>query len=1027
MSISEIAFRFRPVVYMVAVVAMVFGAVSYFSLPAREDPEITIREAVVTTRYPGLSAERVERLITKTLEEAVRQVAEIEEVRSTSRPGVSIIHAEVQDRYFDLDQIWDELRDKVDEARPELPEGTHAPVINDDFGDVAVVTAALTSDDFSMRESFDMAKHIRDQLYGVKGTKRVDVLGVQPERIYIETRNARLAELGIDPEQLSATLQAQNIIRPGGAVDTGERLFPIEPTGNFTSVSAIRDTLITLPGTQRVIPLRDVAEVRRGYLDPPARKAYYNGEPAIMFSIAMLPDYSVLDYGARVRERMAEIKANLPVGYELDIVTYQAKQVANAVYGVTANVLQTLAIVLAVVILFLGVRTGLIVGSIVPAVMLVTLAVMGFFEMTLQRMSLATLVIALGLLVDNGIVVAEDFKRRLGEGASRREALKRTGSELALPLLSSTLTTILVFLPLMLAEHVAGEYTRSISLVILISLLTSWVLAMCLTPLLCHRFIRPEPQGEAAARPGLSDRLFLVLARRYERILRRVLRHRGLFLAAMGVLLATAVVGLSQVPSKFFPDSDRTQVLVYVDLPAGVSATATDNAMRPMMAMLHDHERFPYVKDFAGYVGFGGPRFVLSLTPVDPAPNRGFMVINVDRYEHVSKAIREIRTAFREAFPAVNARVKGMFLGPSDSSRIEVQVKGPDADYIFEKAGEIERILAGVPGALEIRHDWENRIPQIRVEVDQAQARRAGVSSADIARSMATYFNGRSVTEFREGDDIFPIVARAADAERHDLDRVKSLAVYSSATGRNVPLFQVADFELVNHFGAIAREDLARTVTVEARSTQLSAEDMVPRIADELDALRDDLPPGHSIEIDGVVETSHDARAALAANVPFCVGAILLLLVAQFNGFGRPAIIVATIPLMLIGAVTGLYLMQVNFGFMVILGLYALAGILINNAIVLIDRIDIEREAGEAGNAFEAVVSASVRRLRPILMTTVTTILGLLPLIVFRDALFYGMASVIAFGLAVGTVLTLGVVPVLYSLIFRVPPQRAGE
>jgi multidrug efflux pump subunit AcrB len=1021
MNLSELALRFRPAVAMLAVVLMGYGAVSYLQLPAREDPKITVREAVVTTDFEGLAASRVEQLITKTIEEAVRRVAEIEEIRSVSMPGRSIVHAEVDDSFFDLEPIWDDLRQEVERAAADLPDGASPPVVNDDFGDVATVTAALTAPDFTMAELVDMAEHVRDRLYTVAGTKRVELVGAQPERIFIETRNARLAELGVDPDRLVATLAEQNVIRPGGEVDTGARSFVIEPTGNFESVEAIRDALVRLPSSGALVAVRDVAEVRRGLVDPPVRPAYVNGERAIVLAISMLDGRSVLDHAARVRAELDAIEATLPVGYALDIVTYQAEQVANAVYGVSLNVAQTLAIVLAVVVLFLGVRIGLIVGAIVPTVMLITVAVMGVFEMTLQRMSLATLVIALGLLVDNGIVVAEDFKRRLAEGADRDQVLRRTGGELALPLLASTLTTILVFLPLMLADHASGEYTRAISLVIVISLLTSWGVAMTITPVLCWRFLRAPPPAGAPARG--AERLFAGLAPLYASALRRTLRRRWLFLAAMVALLSAALAGLAAAPKKFFPDSDRTQVLVYVDLPPGVTTRTTDRRMRAIFEAVKDDARFPHVETFAGYVGFGGPRFVLSLTPIDPAPNKGFIVLNVDRGEHMEPTMAALRQLFRRDFPDLEARVTRMFLGPSDSSTIEVQVKGPDAEVLDATARDIERRLADVPGAIDLYHDWEGRLTRLRVEVDQARAQRAGVASADIARALETYFSGRTVSEFREGDDIFPIVARAAEAERVDVDRVKTIAVYVRGSDRQVPLLQVADVELVNDWSRIARENMSRTITVEARNRLMTAEDMVPVIADDLARIEADLPPGHAIEFDGVVAQSAEGRAALAANIPLCLGAMLVLLVAQFNGYARPLIIFATIPLVLIGAVLGLLVLGADFGFMPILGIYALAGIIINNAIVLVDRIDIERRNG-AKPDLDALIDACARRLRPILMTTITTILGLLPLIIFADALFYGMASVMAGGLLVGTILTLGVVPVLYSLAFNIRADR---
>lgn len=1033
MNLSTLAFRHQPVVYLLVAGAMLFGTFSYFSLPAQEDPHIVQRAAVITTRLPGLSAEQVELLITKPLEEAIRSVPEVEEIRSTSSPGMSIIHAEVHERHFELDDIWSDLRNEVNDAQSRLPQGTVASQVNDDFGDVAVVTAALRADGVPPGELYAHAQHIRDQLFAVDGTKRVDILGAQPERIFVETTNARLAELGIAPATLMNVLRAQNTIQPGGTVQAGNRQFIIQPTGNFDDLTTIRDTLIPLPTPNGepagVISLREVATVTKGTLDPPQQLAYYSSaaiaaEPAIVLSIAMLEGYSVLDFGQAISAELDEIQGTLPVGVELDIATFQADQVASAVYGVTTNVLQTLAIVLAVVILFLGLRTGLIVGAIVPAVMLVTLAIMGFAGMTLERMSLATLVIALGLLVDNGIVIAEDFKRRLEDGVSRDEALKQTGGELAFPLLSSTLTTILVFLPLMLAEHQAGEYTRNISLVVAITLLSSWVLAMAVTPLLCHRFIKLPPQRTdgGGQKRTISDRLFDSMVGPYDRLLRRVMRVRWLFLSAMAALLIASVYGLAVSPKKFFPDSDRPQILINVDLPAGSTIAATDAAVKSLMQTMADRERFPHIKDSAGYVGFGGPRFVLSLTPADPAANRGFLVANVDAFDNVAATISALRPALSAAAPEALVRVKGMFLGPSDSTILEIQAKGPDAGVVFAAGGDLLEIMAGVPGTLDLRHDWENRISKIRVDINQFQARRAGITSSDIADSLQRYFSGETVTFYRDGDERIPIVARAADAERTDLSRVESINVYSQQTGQNVPLFQVADVRLVDEYGVIARENLSRTLTAEARNTQMAAEDMLPLIQGELDTLDANLPPGHSIEVDGVVAESAVGKRALAANVPLCVALIVLLLVIQFNGYARPAIIVATIPLLLIGAVLGLYALGVNFGFMIILGLYALAGIIINNAIVLIDRIDIERRDPDV-DAYEAVISASVRRLRPILMTTVTTILGLLPLILLQDALFFGMATVIAFGLAVGTILTLGVVPVLYSLVFRVQQQ----
>lgn len=1018
--LTRFAFAHQRLVAMLVVALMAFGAYSYFSLPAQEDPKITIREALVTTRYPGLTPERVEELVTKPLEIAIRQIPEVEEIRSSSLAGESIIHVEVHDRYYELDQIWDDLRDRVEGAQRLLPEGSGRSVVTDDFGDVAVVTAALRFDDHTMAEAGEMARHVRDRLYAVDGVKRVDLHGVLDEAIYVETGNARLAELGIDPDALVAELKTRNVIRPGGELDNGERAWLIEPTGDFESVESIRETLIRAPDGS-MIPLRDVATVTRAYVDPPTTKAYVDGEPAIVFAVAMLDGENVLEFSPRLVDELGLIESTLPVGYGLETVTVQAEQVENAVYGVSVNVLQTLAIVLAVVVLLLGVRTGLIVGSIVPVVMLATLAVMGFMDLPLERMSLATLVIALGLLVDNGVVVAEDFKTRMEGGASRDEALVGVGDELALPLLASTATTVLVFLPLMLAEHVAGEYTRSISVIVAITLSLSWVLAMTLTPILCHRFIRV---GQGATRPW-NERMFDPLQRGYSRALRRVVRHRVLFLGAMLLALAVGAFGVATAPKKFFPSSDRAQVIVYLDLPAGITTRTTDASVARVLPTL-DAERFDWLDGHAAYVGYGGPRFVLSLTPIDPAPNRAVLVVQVADAGEVPRAIEELRAHFAERSPELSARVTPMFLGPSDSSILEVQVKGPDRDYLLETAGRIEAILASVPGTLDIRHDWEGRVPRLVADVDQARALQAGVSSADVAESLSGFYSGRRVTEYREGDDTIPVIARAPDAERGSVERTHTLAVFG-ARGEVVPLAQVADLRTVNGFSRIERENLERTVTVQARSVEVAAEDLAPRVAPLLDELRAELPPGHTIEFDGIITQSGEGRAALLANMPLCLAIVLVLLVAQFDSFRRPVIILGTIPLVIVGVAIGLHGLSADFGFMPILGILSLAGIILNNGIVLIDRIDIERrEATDATGRASAIVTASARRLRPILISTVTTVLCLISLIVSRDPLFYGMATVMATGLLVGSVLTLGVVPVAYSLLFREPRAEAA-
>jgi multidrug efflux pump subunit AcrB len=1019
MNITQVAFTYRKSVFLIIAVLLINGLFAYFTLPAQEDPTITIREAIVSTSFPGMAPDRIEQLITKKLEEEIRKIPQVKEIKSSSASGISIIHVKIYDRYFNLDDIWQNLRNKVTAAHSKMPSGTHTPFVNDEFGDVSVVTLALTADGFDLGEMYDIAQHIRDTLYGVEGTKKIEILGRQEERIFLEASNAKLAQLGISPQSLINELQKQNIVRSGGEVNTGAISFIVEPSGNFNSLVEIGDTYISIPNTEDFIALKDVVTLRRDFIDPPDKTAYLNGQSAIFFAISMLPENNLLEYAPRVLNKINEIESSLPIGYNLEIATYQADQVAKTINGVSVNVLQTLAIVLVVVILFLGLRTGLIVGAIVPFVMLATLSIMQFSDMKLERMSLATLIISLGLLVDNGIVIAEDFKRRLENGVDRYNAMLQGSKELAVPLLSSSVTTVLFFLPLMLAEHVAGEYTRSISLVILITLLTSWILALCVTPLLCYFFIT-VPENKESSKEESSK-----FYRYYETFLHWLLKHKALFMTAMLALFIGSVFSMKYVAKQFFPDSDRTQILVNIDLPNGTSSTETNRQMKDIFAWLEDDTRFDFIESYSAYVGFSGPRFVMSLNPEDPAQNKGFMVLNVKDETDISATVLRLDEQIEHDFPNVSARVKKMFLGPSDSSTIKIQVKGPDKDIIYKKAQQIMAVLHNVPSTLDIRTDWENLITKIDVQIDQHRAKRSGLTSEEIAQALDAYFSGSKITEFREGDNIIPVVLRAEQAERQSLDRLRTLNIYSNKTGQTVPLFQVANLAPYNQFSIIHHEDLFRTISIQARNTDMAAEDLKLIIDEKIQALAVDLPINHSIEYDGVIKESRAAQKALGASMPIVLGLILILLVAQFNSFRQAAVITLTIPLSFIGAVLGLFIMQAPFGFMVTLGLYSLAGIIINNAIVLIDRIKIEIASGKSD--YQAVVDACLTRLRPIAMTTITTVMGLLPLIIGKDPLFYGMANVIAFGLGIGTILTLAVVPALYCGFYKITDNQAKQ
>ena len=1011
MSITSLALSRRTFSGVVLVGIFVYGLSLLIGYPSQENPEFTIRQAVVTTYFPGLSAAQVEDLITKQVEEEIRRIPEVEHIESSSRTGVSLIKVIVYDRYFELDNIWTDLRNRMNDLVGQLPDGSRGPFVDDDFGRVAVASIALTGHGFDYAEMRDVASDLRDQLYTTDGVSQVVIHGIQEENVFLEVNGARLSQLGVELSSIVKTLEGQNIVMPGGSIDVDGQEFVFEPTGSFASLDQIEDLVISIRGGAGVVRLGELLTVRRDYVDPQDKPAFYQGEPALVLEVAMSSGGNVVELGKRLEKEVSRFEANLPVGYQLNFATFQPKIVEVSISDFMGNLYQTVAIVLIVVVLFLGWRTGIVVGMIVPLTLLLALPFMNLLNIPFHGVSIAAMIISLGLLVDNGVVMAEEIRTRVQAGEDRYAAAISAGGALGMPLLTSSLTTILAFMPLMLAENSTGEYMRSLSQVIAITLLSSWVLALFATPVLCVWFV---PEVDDKKEPESASMVGMVAS--YRGLVGTALRHRAIFLLGMGVLFIGGLVLFRQVPNQFMPLSERSQYMVFLDLAAGTHVEHTrDEALR-LATWLRDTEENPDVEDHIIYVGYGGPRFVLNFAPSDPAPHRAFVLVNTVAGADVGQQIERTRNYLDAGFPDVRARVQRLSQGTSEVGAVDIRVSGPDREVLVALADQASEAMAAVPGIANLRDDWENRVGRVIVDVDQYQARLAKVSSQETAGSLQLLFSGVNVSEFREGDLSLPIVARSDKSGRHRLDQVATTDIYSAARGASVPLLQIADFDVVWELGEVSRRDMTRTVTISANHPRLSADELVAAILPALEAL--ELSEGYSIEVGGEVENSAKARAALFASVPTCGLLIVLLLVFQFNSLRKPLTIMLTIPLSLIGAALGLWITGASFGFAPLLGLLSLAGIIINNAIVLIDRIETQTLAGLTEH--DAIIEAAAQRLRPILMTTLTTILGLMPLMFFGGSLWFGMSVVIAFGLGVGTLLTLGVVPVLYATLFRV-------
>jgi multidrug efflux pump subunit AcrB len=1015
-NLTAYAFKYQRLVLAGVLIVIGMGIALLQNYPAQEDPPIKVREAIVSAYFPGMSPERIESLITRPLEEKIREIPEVQRIISTAFTGGTVISVKLYDRYAQLGPIWQTLRNKMADARGSLPNGVVGPSVNDEFGNVAIATLAITSSGFDMVETRQVAIALREQLNAIPGVRRIEVHGLPTERIFLEASPAKLSQLGLSVFDVMQTLQSQNVVLPGGQVTADKMTVNLEPSGNFASLKDIEQSPILLPKTGQAIALSDIFSVRRAFVEPPTTGALYNNQVALVLAISMVEGGNVVDLGNSLKTKFEQLKREIPLGFALDFATFQPDVVTHLISDVTRTLYETLGIVLIIVVLFLGMRTGLIVGTIVPLTMLMSLIIMSLMDIELQRVSIAAMIIALGLLVDNGIVIAEDIMRRLAAGEDRQQACINAGKSLATPLLTSALTIVFAFMPLLLADDQTGEYVRSLAQVTSIAILSSWLLSLVFTPLVCYHFMKlGSNHYPQESKEQYETRFYKV----YRSLLEWTLHHRIIFLGLVSAAFVTAVLGFGLVPKQFFPNSERNQFMVVVNLPAGSPYSETEKAIKGIGAWLLDKTANPELSSVMSYIGYGGPRFVLAMAPVAAGPHRGYMVVNVPFGTDTNVLVNRTRNYLLANYPELRGEVKKFWLGGSETGLIELRISGLDTTTLKGIAEQVKQAMRQLPGTIDVKDDWENRTWKLVVKIDQALARRAGVTSADVSNSLNASLSGTTISVFRDNDQSIPIVLIGKEEDSISYDRIKTLNVFSFNGQVSVPLTQVAELIGVPQDGAIRRRNGVRTVSVSGKSLDLHASDLVRALRPALDRIV--LPEGYRLGVGGELETSGNAQGALVKFLPMAFGAILLLMLWQFSSFRKVLIIAITIPLCLIGAVVGLLVSQATFGFMSIMGLLALAGIITNNAVLLLERIEDERNEGLAH--YDAVVMASLKRLRPIVMTKLTCILGLVPLMLFGGELWYAMAVVIIGGLALGTVLTLGVIPVVYSVLFRVKVQ----
>jgi multidrug efflux pump subunit AcrB len=997
---------------LIIIALAMLGVSTYLNISKLEDPDFTIRTAVVSTGFPGASPQKVEELVTDKLEEKIREIAEIDYIESRSMSGRSLIYVHIQQSYMDMKPIWDRLRNKVDDVRALLPQGVNGPYVNDEFGDVFGIVVAITGDGYTYRELKDIADDVRDELLRVPDVAKVERHGVQDERIFVNFSNARLAELGVSPAYVMQTLQQQNAISPGGNALVGPERVVIEPTGEFKSLEQLAGTSISLPGKAQNIQLKDIATIERDFVDPPSQLTRFNGQPCLMLAVNMADGGNIVELGEQVKKTMAELKTRMPVGIDFDYVSFQPYFVDKAIGDFMLNLYEAFGFVVLVMLIFAGVRTALVAGLLVPMAICMSIALMPYFDVVMQRISIASLIIALGMLVDNGVVVSENILVRLGRGENRLKAVTGAAANLRMPLLAASLTTIFAFMPIATAKSNTGEYCLSLFIVITLTLISSWILSMTFVPYLCFYVLKVKPKDQE------FKGIFYAA---YRGFLTLCLRHRLIFVVLVVALTVFSMNAFKYVPKIFFPPNEREMVIVDFWQPYGTDINTTVDRVAEFEKFLASK---PGVESYSTFAGYGGPRWYLALTIEQTHPNYAFMVINTKTLEDAQELLVSARNFVDSNLPDTRADVKMLELGPPVGAPIQIRLTGKDMDTLFALRDRVEDILGETTGVVDIWDDWGEWTKKLVVEVDQERAKRAGISSEDIAMSLNTQISGMPVTEFREGDTLIPIVIRSEQDEREGLDRLEDFNVHSYSNGMSLPLSQVASTRMTWQPGNIRRRDQTRTMTVKATVTGRFASDILSEVRPRIEALRKSpqWPAGYTVHFGGEDEEAQKSQASIMAGMPLAMALILVTLMSQFNSVRRTLIILLTIPPMYIGITWGMLFSDAPFGFMAMLGMISLMGIIINNAIILIDAIERERERGRP--AYDALVLASQKRLRPIVMTACTTVIGLIPLSLQGGEMWRPMANVIIFGLAFATVLTLGLCPVLYSLFFRV---REGE
>jgi len=993
------------------------GILAYFNLGRSEDPDFTIKIMVVRTFWPGASAREVEQQVTDRIERKLQELPNLDSLRSYSKPGESLVFIELRDFTppKQVPELWYQVRKKINDMRHTLPAGVQGPFPNDEFGDAFGNVFALTGNGYTLADLRRQADRIAQELRRVPDVAKVDLIGVQDERIWIEMSAAKLATLGLDPRLIQQTLQAQNAMTPSGFVDNDSERIRIRVSGSFDSVDAIR--AIGIRAGDKLFKLGDVAKVWRGYADP--QQAYFNwqGKPAVGLALSMTRGGNVMNLGDHLQAETARLRGELPVGLELHQVANQPEVVKRNIDEFMKSLLEAVAIVLAVSFLFLGFRTGLVVALSIPVVLAVTFLLMKPAGVDLQRISLGALIIALGLLVDDAIIAVEMMVVKMEQGWEKSKAAAFAYTSTAFPMLTGTLITAAGFLPVGFAKSAAGEYTFSIFVVVGIALLTSWVAAVVFIPWLGSRLLNREKLMAKAAKHA-GDPYASPFYLRFRKLVNWCVGHRWTVIGLTLALFVLSIVGFNKgVERQFFPTTNRPELLIDLWLPQGASIQATSQQVKRIDAMLaSDPELKDRISHYATYVGMGSVRFFLPLDPATPNDNFAQFVLMTKGLAEREAVKAHLEKRLASEFTGLRGRVLRLENGPPVGFPVQFRVSGHDPDTLRAIASQVATEMRAHAFTKDVHLDWNERIKQVRLNVDQDKARALGISSQELSLLVNNLLNGVAITQFREGDQLIDVMGRAEGIDRKRLSQLADLQIHTR-DGRFVPLGQIATLTPELEEGLIWRRDRLPTITVRGDlRAGIQAPTVTAAINPKLDAIRAKLPPGYRIDIGGTAEKSGHAENSIRTVFPYAIVVVLTLLMIQLQSFQRTLLVVLTAPLGMIGVTAALLLFQAPFGFVAQLGVIALFGMIMRNSVILVDQIEQDIKAGHA--AWDAIVGATVRRFRPILLTALAAILAMIPL---TRSVFWGpMATAIMGGLFIATVLTLLFLPALYAAWFRV-------